>query len=419
MGAPRLRFKGFSDEWKTGQLRNNFSTISTNSYSRSLLNYHTGDVKNIHYGDIHVKFKSHFKVSSENVPYINDDVKITYREECYCRKGDLIFADASEDLNDIGKSIEIIDTNDEKILAGLHTVHLRSLGNEFATGFGGYLLKTNSLIKQIQREAQGAKVLGISASKILGLTYYSPSIKEQQKIADFLTSVDEKINLLKKKKELLEQYKKGVMQKIFSQELRFKDEQGNDFPEWEVKKLGEVFTHFKGNGLSKDKLVTEGQYPCILYGELYTTYKEQVFEIKSSTDTQEGLASKTGDLLMPNSTTTTGIDLANFTALNFENVLLGGDITVLRALQDVSNVFYAYYFSNYMKYELAGYSQGSTIIHLYYSHIKNLEIKLPSITEQEKIADFLTALDKKIDLVNQQITKTELWKKGLLQKMFV
>ena len=110
-----------------------------------------------------------------------------------------------------------------------------------------------------------------------------------------------------------------------------------------------------------------------------------------------------------------GVKISN---LNKDDVLLGGDITVLRSEYEINNVFYAYYLSNHKKEEIASYAQGSTIVHLYYSHIKDMEIHLFSLSEQTKIANFLSAIDEKINHCGVQIEKMEVWKKGLLQQMF-
>ena len=122
---------------------------------------------------------------------------------------------------------------------------------------------------------------------------------------------------------------------------------------------------------------------------------------------------------MPSSTTTTGIDLANITALNIDNVRLGGDIIVLRSKMNINNIFYAYYLSNYKKHEIASRAQGITIIHIYFNSIRDLIIDVPILEEQTKIAHFLSALDRKITVVNEQVELTKEWKKGLLQGMFV
>ena len=121
------------------------------------------------------------------------------------------------------------------------------------------------------------------------------------------------------------------MQQLFSGQLRFKDQNGNPYPDWEEKRLGEVFSCVRGKGISKNDISEDGKKECILYGQLYTTYDEVVYEIISKTNCDEGVLSKIGDLLVPSSTTTTGIDLANVTALNKSEVLLGGDISILRS----------------------------------------------------------------------------------------
>ncbi|OCL99995.1 EcoKI restriction-modification system protein HsdS [Aliarcobacter thereius] len=247
-----------------------------------------------------------------------------------------------------------------------------------------------------------------------------PQKEEQEKIALFLGSVDKKIEKLTKKNELLQQYKKSIMQKIFSQEIRFKDDKGKEFPEWEEKELRDIFISIKGKGLSKNDLVDNGQNKCILYGELYTTYPEVIKEIKSFTNSNDGIKSIYGDLLIPCSTTTTGIDLANATALYEDNVLLGGDITILRFKKKGNSTFYAYFLTHFKKYDLAKFGQGSTIVHLYFEHFKNMKIKIPlEIKEQNKIANFLSSIDYKIEENQKILEKTKEFKKSLLQQMFV
>src|SRR5690606_28359812 len=123
----------------------------TNSFSRENLNYEVGTVKNIHYGDIHTKFQTLFDITKEIVPFINEEINIGRISDAnYCRAGDVIFADASEDLNDVGKSIEIVNVNGEKLLSGLHTLLARPKTSIFHIGFNGYLFKSNFVKSQIQ-----------------------------------------------------------------------------------------------------------------------------------------------------------------------------------------------------------------------------------------------------------------------------
>ena len=217
--VPKVRFKEFEDdgEWSKGNVGDIYDFKVTNSFAREYLNYKNGKVKNIHYGDIHTKFNTLFDITKEDVPFINPDVDIKkIRKESYCIEGDMIFADASEDMVDIGKSIEIINLNNEKLVSGLHTILARQKEMKLTVGFGGYLFKSDWIRKQIQREAQGAKVLGISATRISNVQISYPSNpKEQQHIVACLSSLDDFITAQTEKIEQLKQHKKGLMQGLF------------------------------------------------------------------------------------------------------------------------------------------------------------------------------------------------------------
>lgn len=199
---PTLRFPDFDVDWKKSKFGTHYSFKPTNSFSRDKLNYADGIVKNIHYGDIHTEFDLLFDVSKEKVPYINDDINIeNIDDENYVKNGDLVVADASEDYADIGKTIEIINTNGELILAGLHTFLARKEDDNVAEGFFAFLLTTYKARLEIMRIAQGTKVLGLSKNRLGEIPIYIPESDEQQKIASFLKAVDKRIKLLKEKKE--------------------------------------------------------------------------------------------------------------------------------------------------------------------------------------------------------------------------
>jgi len=217
--SQELRFKDvdgkkFAD-WEEKKLGKVFSFKVTNSFSRENLNYENGEVKNIHYGDIHTKFQTLFNIKNEMVPFVNQEISIQrIAEDNYCKEGDMIFADASEDLNDVGKSIEVVNLNNEKVLSGLHTILARPSEGTFSIGFTGYLSKSNSIRIQIQKEAQGSKVLSISAGRLSGISISFPCLEEQTKIANFLSSIDEKINHTVKQIQQTESWKKGLLQKM-------------------------------------------------------------------------------------------------------------------------------------------------------------------------------------------------------------
>jgi len=218
--SQKLRFKDDDGrefpEWEEKYFGEIFSFINTNSLSRELLSHQNGSIKNIHYGDIHTKYRSYFKIEEERVPYIKDTVDLSkITTEHYCKVGDLVIADASEDYNDIGKTIEIINLNSERLLAGLHTYIARDISNKMALGFGGYLMQAAYVRKQIKILATGVSVLGISKASLAKIQIYIPSKPEQTKIANFLTAIDNKITQAQAQLDAVKRYKKGLLQQMF------------------------------------------------------------------------------------------------------------------------------------------------------------------------------------------------------------
>jgi len=196
---PELRFPEFSGEWEEKKLGELFSFFATNSFSRDDLNYEIGEVKNIHYGDIHTKFRSLFNITKENVPFINKEILNKKIEINYCKEGDIVIADASEDYEGVGKAIELVELNNEKVVAGLHTLMARPINNMFIIGFIGHMMKSFNIRYQIKMIAQGTKVLSISSKRMKEIILNIPSFLEQQKIAAFLSAIDKKIEIVDKK----------------------------------------------------------------------------------------------------------------------------------------------------------------------------------------------------------------------------
>jgi len=203
-------------DWEVTKFGSLYSFKSTNSFSRDNLNYESGEVKNIHYGDIHTKFKPLLDTANENIPYINDEMDISkIPNDNYCKAGDLVIADASEDYNDIGKAIEVYKLNNEKVVAGLHTILAKPDLSKIALGFGAYLMKAEYIHFQIRIISQGTKVLGLSSNRLSGISVKLPCVNEQTKIANFLSAIDEKISLCNTQIAKTEQYKKGLLQQMF------------------------------------------------------------------------------------------------------------------------------------------------------------------------------------------------------------
>lgn len=423
--TPKLRFKEFSGEWEEKRFGDIYSFYSTNSFSRDNLNYDEGNIRNIHYGDIHTKFSTLFKLENERVPFINPDVNLAkIKEENYCLVGDLVIADASEDYNDIGKSIEIISLNNEKTLAGLHTFLARPNKHNMALGFVGSLLKSWNVRKQIMTIAQGTKVLSLSSGRLSEVTLNVPSISEQQRIASFLTAIDTKIDQLIHKKELLEKYKKGVMQKVFSQELRFKADNGSEFPEWEEKTLGAYIDllsgfAFKGDDISENTNgipllrginITEGAIRHTVEMDRYFCGK--VEKLKK-------YFLQTNDLVISMDGSKVGKNSALISKQDKDSLLIQRVARIRANIKGDIHFIYQIVRSNYFIKYVDMVNTSSGIPHISAEQIKNFPFCFPTKEEQTKIANFLSTIDTEITLRQTQGERLKEFKKALLQQMFV
>lgn len=259
-------------------------------------------------------------------------------------------------------------------------------------------------------EASGVPSLSKSTIESIK-TWVSQEDHEQQKIADFLSSVDKKISLLTEKHTLLIQYKKGVMQKLFKQEIRFKDDDGNDFPDWELKKGNKIFDAISNKNHDSDLPILaitqeHGAIPRDLIN-----YQVQVTEGSVAGYKVVDI----GDFIISLRSFQGGIEYSNYKGICSPAYI------ILRPSIKVNDDFYRYYlktgnFIQEMKKRLEGIRDGKILSYKYFSEIN---LPNPSVEEQQKIAVFLGALDSKINAVNEQIELTQTFKKGLLQQMFV
>jgi type I restriction enzyme S subunit len=244
----------------------------------------------------------------------------------------------------------------------------------------------------------GTKVQNISKPNVENFEFLIPSLPEQQKIASFLSTVDEKIQLLKKQLVLLEQYKKGVMQKIFSREIRFKDEEGNEFPEWELITLGECLDYEQPNNYLVDNTEYSDTYPTpvVTAGKTF---------ILGYTNEKNGIFANNLPVIIFDDFTTS----SQFVSFPFKAKSSAMKILKAKPLCSVKFLFEAL---QMIKYEVGGHGRH------WISVFSKLEILIPNHIEQQKISSFLSSIDEKIDKNKNQISKMELWKKGLLQQMF-
>jgi len=408
---PSLRFSGFTEEWELLYLGNFTEQKSTNSFSRDMLNYEKGEVYNIHYGDIHTKFKSVFDINNETVPFINEDISLKkIDKQNYCQEGDLVFADASEDYNDIGKCIELKNLNGKRVLSGLHTILYRPQKGFFAKTFLVWVLQSPSVKLQIKKIAQGTKVLSISSTRLSKVGINFPSFQEQQKIASFLTAVDEKIQQLTQKKQLLDQYKKGLMQKIFNREIRFKDENGKDFPEWEPNILANIGTVIMGQSPDSKSYNVEGDGYYLIQGNADIKDRKSAPKIWTNEPTK---LCEVGDLLLSVRAPVGSVAVSNHIAC------IGRGVCAIRSNEKKLLSTFLFQYLVFCESKWIKIEQGSTFTSINSNDIKTFFIPRPSMLEQNKISSFLSKFDKQKEFLELQIREAISWKKGLLQQMFV
>ena len=262
-------------------------------------------------------------------------------------------------------------------------------------------------LKLIFKDYQGVAQDNLNKEKLSKIKFQFPSLLEQQKIATFLTSVDKKTTQLQEKKTLLEHYKKGVMQQIFSQEVRFKPTQVtasnneavslNKYPDWEEKQLGEIVVKNSSN-ISANKIEENfGKYK--IYGASGILKKVDFYR------EEEQYISIVKD----------GAGVGRTLLCDAQSTVLG-TLDIIKAKIN-ANLYFIYTLLNNI--DFTKYITGSTIPHIYFKDYSKEKIKIPCIKEQTKIANFLSAIDKKIELVHTQIENTQQFKKGLLQQLFV
>ncbi|EMZ5843801.1 restriction endonuclease subunit S [Yersinia enterocolitica] len=272
------------------------------------------------------------------------------------------------------------------------------------------LLQMESTVSQINNCIAGTDPPNLSTQDIKDMVVFVPIIEEQTKIADFLSSVDEKIALLKKQYDLLCQYKKGMMQKIFSQEVRFKDENGEEFPEWEAKQLSEIAIINPKNKVIPSKFI---------YIDLESVEKGML--LKEQLINKDDAPSRAQRLLVPGDVL---FQLVRPYQKNNYIFLLDGDYVAstgyaqLRAKYNSLFLYQLLHLESFTS-EVMNRCTGTSYPAINSSDLASIEVEIPCEKEQTKIANLLSALDDKISVKKAELDKLKTWKQGLLQQMFV
>ncbi|MEK6522477.1 restriction endonuclease subunit S [Myroides odoratimimus] len=388
-------------DWEVKKIKSVFNIFPTASYSRADLTM-DDDILYIHYGDIHTKYHFHINVQNSVIPTITDDKLKKYE---LVKDGDLIMSDASEDYLGVGKAIEVTNLGEKKMIAGLHTFLLREKEEFFSPLFKGYVTLTENVVRQFRRLATGTKVYSISKSSLLNLYIPLPPLPEQQKIAEILSTWDKAIQETDAIIKKLEDRNKALAFSLLTGKKRiegFEDKWDNYklehfFEEYSSKPNGKidlpVFTSSKNGLMSQSDYYSGGRissrenvdYNVIPFG--FITYR-----------------SRSDDGLFTFNKNTTGYD-----------GLISGYYPVFKVVNGNDNFFLNYL--NFLKNRLTKYSTGTSQLVLSFKALKNAKFNLPSLEEQNAIAEILNTANQEVKQYQQKLEAFKLQKKGLMQQL--
>lgn len=406
---PLLRFPQFNDEWQNKKLGEVAEIITGSTPSTSKLEYYGGNYLFVSPSDIN------------NERWLKNTItKLSYEGYLKGRKvikNSILFVCIGSTIGKIAQTKYECITNQQ-----INAVFSKSISNDFIYSYLEYKAKK---IKTLSAE-QAVPIINKTTFSKIPISF--PSLPEQEKIANFLSAVDEKIAAMKKKVELLQQFKKGVMQKIFSQELRFKieNEHGElvEAPAWQEKMLGEVGSTYNGlQGKTADDFGKGKHY--IQYKQIFDDSKINIkrFGKVQISDAESQSQARFGDVFFTTSSETRlEVGFSSVLLDKIQEVYLNSFCFGFRSNDfNILNPYFARYLfrSFVVRNDITKLGQGSTRYNMSKREFMKIKIHLPSLPEQEKIANFLSAIDDKIENSKQSLSKLELWKKGLLQKMFV
>jgi type I restriction enzyme, S subunit len=406
---PTLHFSEFQESWLPSVLGDIAKFSKGKGLSKSELDP-DGKISCVRYGELYTRYG---ETISQPISKTNTNITKLVLSEA----NDVIIPASGETQIDIATASCIM--TDGVALGG----DLNIIKTSHDGVFLSYYL--NSKRKHdIARLSQGISVVHLYASQLARLTLRIPSLREQQKIAAFLSAVDKKIQLLQLKKKLLGQYKKGAMQKIFSQEIRFKDEDGNDYPDWEERQLRDMDIYIADGNYGElypksDEMKSEG-VPFIRANNIKDL--QLVWDDMKFIDEKLHMTLKSGHLKFDDVLVTTRgeIGMVAYVDKPFEYANINAQICLLRCGPSVSSYFLLQYLhSAGGKKQFKRYETGSALKQLPKKSLGTIKIPVPRIDEQTLIADFLKTIDGKLLSIRKQIAVVIQFKKGLLQQMFV
>ena len=409
--VPALRFPEFTEEWKRIRVSDLLDFYSTNSLSWEQLEYKLNEPYNLHYGLIHVGLPILVDLTKDELPSIKEgNVPKKYE---LCKEGDVAFADASEDTNEVAKVVEFYNLDGKKVVCGLHTIHGRDNNKQTAKGFLGYCFSSTVFHYQIRRIAQGTKIYSINTRNFSEAFVGLPSKSEQHKIATLLKLIDERISTQNKIIEKYESLIQAMCDNLIEREIQQVTLSFSDF--------GQSYSGLSGKNAED---FGEG-YPFITY---MNVYQNQIIDstdvgLVKINETEQQSVVHYGDILLTLSSETPeevgmgAVYLGETYPLYLNSFCFGIHIT------DEAKIyppFLAYYVSSQsFRKTVYPLAQGSTRFNLQKSDFMKKHFSFPMIEKQRKIYSILKAYSDKLiieKLIMRLLCKQKCY---LLRQLFI
>lgn len=381
-------------DWEICNVGGEFSFLRNNSLSRDQLNSAGGAVKNVHYGDVLIRYGEVLNADKVFIPFINDNVDIVLSPKNLLQNGDVVFADTAED-EAAGKATEIYGIGGQKVVAGLHTMPIRPINRTFAKGFLGYSFNAAYYHDQLKVFMQGTKVISISKKALQETFLVFPTyMDEQKKIVDTLGSIDTLILDLEKaivKKRLMKQ---GSMQQLLSGKVRLK---GFSKP-WNEMELGQL-ADIKRGSMLKSSEYQFGTIPVIAGGITPAGY--------------HNVANRTGRTI---TVSASGAN-AGYVSMHVGPIFATDCSTISEAKDKSYYIDFVYQYLVLHQQDIFRAQTGGAQPHIHPKDISSMKIEVPDYDEQFKIATYLSTMDKEIAALEAERDKYKNIKQGMMQKL--
>ena len=379
--SPSIRFPEFTGEWEKCKVSDLLDFYPTNSLSWDKLEYGTNAIQNLHYGLIHVGLPTMVDLSKDKLPnVVNGNTPKNYE---LCQEGDVAFADASEDTNEVAKAVEFYNLNGNKAICGLHTIHGRDNHQRTIVGYKGYAFSSISFHHQIRRIAQGTKIYSINCKNFSECYVGIPSKEEQSKIATLFRLIDERIAVQSRLIDRLQSLMIGIAQKIAH----------SNKPNVRISDCLEC----SSSALQESEVNKTGKYPVygangiVGYIDKYHTQNEAIYIIKDGSGVG-GVSYVTGKC----SST--------------------GTLNILQA-KNGHSLKYLYYLLKVFNF--VPYKTGMAIPHIYFKDYGKAKIFCPAYPEQLEYAKLLSSIDGNLRIALDSLKNFNLQKQYLLRHMLI